>query len=370
MCSLLKFVPLVFLLVSELQAQGWVYDDRGCRTPDRGVGNCIRIKQCASMDNSIYVCCPEDPITIVGVNQNPNPTPTPLQPIDEQMPPDVTGHKNLNLLSEECGWAESDNKIRNGKNARLKEFPWMVLLSYKTVNGPKFMCGGTIINEKYVLTAAHCIVNTSFPLMMQVRVGEYNIPTKTDCEVNDRGIRKCLDPVQDVAIEEIIPHPQFTLDVIQNDIGLLRIAGINMSANNVQPICLPVNENTGNPKLNSATITGWGITDPNGDQGSPILQKVDVPIVTPEVCRNAYVMESIVRITNKNICAGDREEKDSCKGDSGGPLQAAAYVNDASRYVQQGIVSYGHRHCGQKGYPAVYTKVSYYVKWILDTMRP
>nr|XP_023015845.1 serine protease easter-like [Leptinotarsa decemlineata] len=381
-------VSVLFILCD---GQDWVVDDYGCRTPDGGVGDCTPINQCKSLVNCllnatkpisqkvkeklnaylcsyklglIWVCCPEEPIVDID-----EPTIITTTPAQNENPPDVTQHKNLKLLPDECGLIYSSNKIRNGKNAFLNEFPWMALLSYKTSRGPEFMCGGTVINEKYILTAAHCIVNMTYPLL-GARVGEYDILTKVDCVEDPKGTKKCIGPVQNIAIEEIIPHPKYQREVIQNDIGLLRLSGINLQTDNVKPVCLPVDEELANAQFKFATVTGWGITDPKTGETSNILQKVDLDIVTQKNCSNAYKDESNVQITNKLICAGGRENKDSCKGDSGGPLQVAAYANGAIRYIQQGVVSFGHSECGKEGYPAVFTKVSFYLDWILDSIRP
>lgn len=70
------------------------------------------------------------------------------------------------------------------------------------------------------------------------------------------------------------------------------------------------------------------------------------------------------------MCAGGKDKKDSCPGDSGGPMLAAAYINDETRYVQQGVVSFGHKFCGTQGYPGVYTRIAYYMDWILDKIKP
>lgn len=87
-------------------------------------------------------------------------------------------------------------------------------------------------------------------------------------------------------------------------------------------------------------------------------------------CQKAYAADRRVKITEKQICAGGKSKKDSCPGDSGGPMQLPGYVNDDVRYVQQGVVSFGPRECGLEGYPGVYTRVAYYMDWILDNMKP
>lgn len=101
-----------------------------------------------------------------------------------------------------------------------------------------------------------------------------------------------------------------------------------------------------------------------------VLQRVDMPIVESKECEKAYESQSNIVITHTQLCAGGRNGKDACFGDSGGPLQVAAYVNGETRYVQQGVVSYGPEFCGLDGFPGVYTKVAYFMDWVLDNLKP
>lgn len=148
-----------------LSFSGWVVKDEGCRTPDRGVGNCIPIRECKTMidfltkiqrpyseyiktklnaytcgydKDTLLVCCPSTPINI----KDPTAPTTPAPVLD---PPDVSGHPNLNLLPEDCGYLDIGDKIRNGINASLNEFPWMCLLSYST---GRFYCH--YVMKKYI----------------------------------------------------------------------------------------------------------------------------------------------------------------------------------------------------------------------------
>lgn len=101
---------------------------------------------------------------------------------------------------------------------------------------------------------------------------------------------------------------------------------------------------------------------------SNVLQKTSVNIISSKECRMLY--SRYRRITEKQICAGGYLGRDSCAGDSGGPLKYVAEVNGLPSYVQYGIVSYGPRHCGALGQPGVYTKILPYLEWILDNMLP
>ncbi|XP_060521818.1 phenoloxidase-activating factor 3-like [Cylas formicarius] len=360
-----------------LVSSQWLVDDEGCRTPDRGSGVCMPVKKCAPMvtllqtikrpissavlqriqsytcgvnEDGVKVCCPSGPINI-GDNL--------------QEPPDVSNHRNINLLPSDCGYLDTTDKIINGEDALLNEFPWMALLSYQTRTGPTFRCGGSIINKNYILTAAHCITNLKDKLF-GIRVGEHSIRNSTDCELQPNNSIKCAPPVQDLDIEEVIPHPSYNAASFTNDIGLLRVSSMNFGVENVRPICLPLGSQR-NPNFKNVVVTGWGITG-NGTS-SDILQKVELPIADKTKCAAVYSNYNI-KLNVRQVCAGGVKNKDSCPGDSGGPMQIAAWVDGESKYIQQGIVSFGPRYCGLPGYPGVYTLIPYYMDWLLDTMRP
>lgn len=98
------------------------------------------------------------------------------------------------------------------------------------------------------------------------------------------------------------------------------------------------------------------------------LLKVSIPVIPNRECKILYRRHS--PISHKQICAGGVLGRDSCGGDSGGPLKYVTRVNGESKYVQYGVVSYGPRHCGAEGQPGIYTNVVYYMDWILDHLKP
>lgn len=105
-------------------------------------------------------------------------------------------------------------------------------------------------------------------------------------------------------------------------------------------------------------------------RASSILQKVVIEVVGREQCQTFYKKQINVQITPKQICAGGKKRQDSCSGDSGGPMHTAIYLNNEARYVQQGLVSFGPRECGLENFPGVYTRIDYYMDWILDNITP
>lgn len=98
------------------------------------------------------------------------------------------------------------------------------------------------------------------------------------------------------------------------------------------------------------------------------LLKVSVPVLPISVCQRNY--KRFAAITSNQICAGGYKGRDSCGGDSGGPMKYVGLIDSTPRFIQYGIVSYGPRHCGADAQPGVYTKVSPYLKWILDNLKP
>ncbi|XP_031788613.1 CLIP domain-containing serine protease 14D [Nasonia vitripennis] len=286
-------------------------------------------------------------------------------------------HPNLDLLDHKlCGHIAPELRIYGGSESKLFEFPWMALLAFdsgeQTSDGkPDFRCGATIINKKYVLTAAHCVTNLPEDLKLAgVRVGEHNLAEKRDCEIYDNGAAYiCAEKHQDFGIESVHPHPEYAHNrTLQNDIAIVRINGtMNFRPASVRPICLPIDADSRNPG-SFGVVTGWGSTE-TGASNSDVLLKVKLPIVPASECRNAYRDNPFVRLGDGQICAGSLEGKDSCSGDSGGPLQNAAIYRGEPRIVQHGIVSFGKKNCAVEGSPGVYTNVAHYVDWILDNLR-
>ncbi|XP_020279868.1 serine protease easter-like [Pseudomyrmex gracilis] len=334
---------------------------RGSRPLSAQTVQTLRNAQCGFENKDPLVCC---------VNNEQSTVPKASPDADnEPAPPDVTNHPNLHLLNyRDCGpIVQSKIFIGNGNKTNIFEFPWMALIAYNTGRrNPEFRCGGTIISERYVLTAAHCV--TQLPegvTLIGVRVGDHDISKERDCEYDYNGLEtQCAERYQDFTVESFHYHPDYTRTLLQNDIALIRLNdSIDFRPLSVRPICLPFGP-AATLNYKNAVVTGWGATE-LGPRSHDLLQ-ARLPLITQEQCQQAY--SGRTQIWYKQLCAGGKNNVDSCAGDSGGPLQAPGKYGNTVRTVQHGIVSYGVKQCGVS-FPGVYTRVAYYMDWILNTMR-
>ncbi|KAK4887712.1 hypothetical protein RN001_003983 [Aquatica leii] len=163
----------------------------------------------------------------------------------------------LNLLADRkyCGYQHTDDYVRSSNNISIDEFPWMAQLLYDEER--MIRCTGSLINNRYVLTTAHCLKPQNNDLVA-VQLGDYNVKTETDCVKNYHHDTECSDPVQLFNVEEKIVHPSVNFKKSDNDIGLIRLSRTVQFSDYVRPICLP---DKNSPELIDGQImvtSGWG----------------------------------------------------------------------------------------------------------------
>ncbi|XP_028047881.1 CLIP domain-containing serine protease 2 [Monomorium pharaonis] len=388
-------LSLKFLALLTVSINAQYENSRGDCTVDSQLGTCILARDCRfvanilekSRDQAIVylrrnhcgfegpnpkVCCinsanvdtrPDDHVTNFGTTQSWN---------SEQTIPQLdytqTDVANNPLLPTNCG-RELSQRIIGGERTELDEFAWMALLEYQKPNGRSTACGGVLISKRYVLTAAHCIKGKDLPTnwrLTSVRLGEYDTDTDPDCVQDSETTQVCADDPVTVGVEEQIAHEEYRpLSRDQRyDIALLRLSYDVMFTKYIKPICLPTNTLL-NQKL---FVAGWGKTESRSS--SNIKLKLKLPLADKDQCDEVYGNAG-VRLGYGQICAGGQRGKDSCRGDSGGPLMAVERLyNGTSKWTTVGVVSFGPSPCGMQGWPGVYTKVSDFVPWILSKMRP
>lgn len=266
-----------------------------------------------------------------------------------------------------CGVDFAD-RIHGGQPTKIDEFTWTALLHYRKPDGGfGYHCGGSLINSRYVLTAAHCI--QAIPRgwsVVGVRLGEWDLRTERDCE-NANDADTCTDAPVDVDVEQITVHENYDPNskAQYNDIALIRLSRNVYMSPYIAPICLPLKE----PQLSRDYVNsrghaaGWGNTE-NGT-ASKVKLKVELEVKDLRGCANIYRPAGIA-LKDTQMCAGGVKGEDTCSGDSGGPFTRL----DRSTNYLVGIVSFGPNKCGTPGVPGVYTNVAKFVDWIKSNVKP
>lgn len=284
------------------------------------------------------------PVTTVGQTNlasffSTKPTTT-IRPVTPLSSPSTTA---LNFSPGTCGvsaipMSQDGLRIIGGAPATPHSHPWQVKVTDRRLG---FTCGGSLINNQWVITAAHCV---DTPDSYRVVLGGHDLSRA-------ESSRKIA------VVSKVVKHKQYDLTgQTENDIALLKLETPVAFSNEVIPICLPNNPPIPNTP---GIVTGWGTMRDNGPV-SQVLNQAGITIRVDAFCNSVGIGPF------GQMCAGNSRQsngqiKDTCQGDSGGPL----ITQENGKWVLNGLTSYGGDSCNGIG---VYTKVHSYLDWIRQNM--
>lgn len=378
-------------LLSDIQLTGfWIlcvvistslqqdYDDSLCSTPRNEIGTCIGIRECRYLYDLLEreknnpravqyvrnshcgvegrlpkVCCPQ-----YTLDQQATTTTTSRPGSNRNKLPAF--NKLPSAARNECGVNafDSSKRIVGGTPSERGQWPWMTAVGFKlrnrrASNKPDWMCGGALITRRYVLTAAHCVSRQT------TREYEPYIVHLGSIDLNDTSSGVSIE------IERQIIHEGYSANTKLNDIALFRLSEEVPLSDLIQPVCLPFENNLRWEQFlrKSPFVAGWGSTVFQGPVSSR-LRHVQISVVDNPTCKSIFSSYGAT-INDDILCAGVLAGgKDSCGGDSGGPLMLPL----EKKYYIIGVVSYGKK-CAEVGFPGVYTRVTRYIQWISENIR-
>ncbi|KAL7639945.1 UNVERIFIED_CONTAM: hypothetical protein RMT77_009358 [Armadillidium vulgare] len=242
------------------------------------------------------------------------------------------------------------SRIMGGTKAEENEFPWVAPL----YNREKLICSASLINNFYLLTAAHCFN------MYRLGNHTWEINVTSISVVLGAHKRKTLSEYEDVrSIVQVIIHENFGCSNKSHDIALIKMnEPLTRYTSTISPICLPPSGPT--YENVSAIVSGWGLLRDKGRLAKK-LRKTNVKILPNFRC---YTRISKYFEEDFMMCADALKER-TCKGDSGGPLMI---MRRSDKYIQIGIVSFGFG-CHGSFFPDGYTRVNRYLPWIQNHTR-
>lgn len=250
---------------------------------------------------------------------------------------------------EQCGMKGSASRILNGVDAGPGEFPWQVSIQF---GDDGHVCGGSLIGNQHVLTAAHCLDHTKgmperiAPFFYRVIIGNWHMKRRDGTET-------------EAEISEFHVHEKYNVpEYSSNDIAVLKLKKpVRLNGPYVGIPCLPpAGKDYRGAK--GCSLSGWGLIDRFPQTWADTLQKVTGRIWGSEELKKEY---KYFGLPDNVVGFGDPEKWSACFGDSGGPLVCP---NGKGTFDLVGVVSHGPFNC--KGKPAVFTEVAAFRSWISE----
>ncbi|KAG3280872.1 complement factor D [Ictidomys tridecemlineatus] len=240
---------------------------------------------------------------------------------------------SLVLLGAAVCAAQPRGRILGGREAEAHARPYLASVQ---VDG-KHRCGGVLVTEQWVLSAAHCLDDAAEG-KVQVLLGAHSL-SQPEPSKHWYDVRRA------------VPHPDSRPDTIDHDLLLLQLSEKAALGPAVQPLALQREDRDVAPGT-LCDVAGWGVVSHAGRRPDR-LQHVLLPVLDRATCNLRTYHDGA--ITPRMMCA-ESNRRDSCRGDSGGPL--------VCRGVVEGVVTSGARVCGNRKKPGIYTRVASYRAWI------
>ncbi|XP_037793116.1 serine protease 29-like [Penaeus monodon] len=252
-----------------------------------------------------------------------------------------------------CGRKGTSN--RDDGQAEMSEWPWHAAILEQPQD--LYVCGASLLDESWVLTAAHCVDDylekaSNLQELLKVRLGEYDVSTTAE------PLRH-----EEFAVSRIVIHPEFDNATLVNDIALLQLVRSARRKPNIDAVCMPKLNDFAEGSPTNCFVTGWGRRNEETEH-SVVLKEISVPLWSNPACQNALREQfgPAYSLPTTALCAG-AEGRDACDGDGGGPL----VCEKEGHWYQVGVVSFGIG-CGRRNIPGVYTRVQAFEGWIKDTI--
>jgi len=249
--------------------------------------------------------------------------------------------KGSKSFADICGIENpAQQRIVGGHEAAENQWPWQVALFIDDA----YFCGGSLISDEYVMTAAHCADGAIY---FNILAGAHDV--RADSEPHR----------VEITSYEGFTHPDWNPNTLENDVALIRLPEKIEFNDYIRPACLPPAEDESNGYVGQLTTpVGWGKNADSAGGITPKLQMVeDLPVIDNPTCNESYGI-----IYDGIMCIDSSDGKGVCNGDSGGSLNMKQ--EEENKWTQVGVASFVSSNGCESGDPHGFSRVAYFGQWI------